>query len=88
MTNFKTWQPMYRDTPAERQMYVRSVIQELTGRPAGDHSVYVAGDTLVYGTVDVLGDIHIFETEIRASNQDASEMAMDGDACVTAIKGD
>lgn len=80
MNNFKKWVPVYTDSEAERQTMVLAVIQELEGQPPGTNSIYVGGDTLVYGCVTETGEPHIYDTKIRASNQDSQDLQDEGNA--------
>lgn len=86
MKTFKKWEAVYTDSESDRKTMVLSVIRELTGGGAGDHSILVGGDTLVYGTVDSDGKVHVFDTKIRASNQDAQDLQDEGEASINATK--
>jgi hypothetical protein len=74
----KEWIPDSRETEAERELMTAAAFQDLKDADPGDHTVFVGQDTLIYAVVDFDRSIHIYETQIRSSNQDFREQKEEG----------
>lgn len=82
----KTWEPEHRENQEERETMIDSVFAELIDGQPGDHSVYVGGDTFVYGTVDAEGFIHVYESQIRSSTETYRDQQDEGEAYINRVK--
>jgi hypothetical protein len=81
----KTWVPVWTETAEERTTMIQGVIREISRTETDDdtHTVYVGGDTLVYGTRGDDGEMHIFECKILSSTLDPERLYQEGEAVVS-----
>lgn len=80
MVKMKPW--VFEDpaTDEELDIMVSGIAEELGDATPGDHAVYVMSDTLVYGTVEQDGSVHIYQTKIETSNQDLDTIKLQREA--------
>ncbi len=74
----KDWHPTAKETSEERQIMVGGIFEELRDADPGDYSVYVGGDTLVFGTVDSYGRVHLYETRILRASEHCEKTIEEG----------
>jgi hypothetical protein len=81
LVEMRVWVPEAVNQPHENELLIKDIVQALAGQEPGTTTASVGADTLVYGTVDMDGQICVYECTIRRASVNVTEEYLP-DGCV------